>query len=196
VAAHEPFAGFEVVAEEKRLFASSAGEWIEKPVTLMRVPGALPRAFLATHALREDEANQRSVMRRGAFDGTRTLYVDGEVPKEHEGTNDGILPVEVAEHREDRVVLRAHVPEGGGWVVLLDAFSADWSATVDGQTRPVLVADAIFRAVRVEAGEHTIVFAIGPPVTFYLGCALALLGVVLGIRLRARVRSGGAPRAP
>ncbi len=44
----------------------------------------------------------------------------------------------------------------GGYAVLLDGWSPGWSATVDGSSVPIVRADSLVRAVRVEPGEHLI----------------------------------------
>ncbi len=45
-----------------------------------------------------------------------------------------------------------------GFLVLTDAYHADWSATVDGNDEAVLRAFHTFRAVPVQAGRHEVVF--------------------------------------
>lgn len=51
----------------------------------------------------------------------------------------------------------------GGWAVLLEATGPGWSATVDGVASPIAPADALFRAVRVDAGAHRIEFTYRTP---------------------------------
>jgi hypothetical protein len=64
----------------------------------------------------------------------------------------------IVEDRPTRVTLAAAVPEGGGYVVLLDSYDPNWVAEVDGQSAPLLEADGLFRAVRVAPGRHDVVF--------------------------------------
>lgn len=201
VATHEPLPGFEVLATEERRFCSPSGAWLDETVSLQRVPDAAPRAFLMTRALPEGEGTQRMAMRRGKFDGRRTLLLEGPIAPERQGEAPA-LPVEIVERREGLVRLRASVPAGGGWVVLLDAFSPRWHATVDGAPAVVERADAIFRAVRVEAGERVVEMRIGLPPELLAGCGVALAGVaalaLAHARARPRVRRGrgAAPLPP
>jgi hypothetical protein len=78
-----------------------------------------------------------------------------------------------------------------GHAVLLDAHSAGWSATVDGEPGPVLRADGFFRAVPVRAGVHRIRFSYSAP-GFPLGAWISGLALVLAIAIGV----GAAVRRP
>jgi len=62
----------------------------------------------------------------------------------------------------ERIALTAEVAPGGGWLVLSEVFFPGWTATVDGAAAATLRADAVFRAVRLEPGRHTVVFEYRP----------------------------------
>ena len=83
-------------------------------------------------------------------------------------------------------------------LVLLDAWSPEWRATVDGQPVPIRHANLVARAVEVPAGAHEVVFRFVPG-SFYAGAATslaALLALVIGAGVvRVRVRRAAAPRA-
>src|SRR5262249_22468941 len=64
----------------------------------------------------------------------------------------------IVEDQPTRVRIAASVPEGGGYVMLLDSHDPNWIAEVDGQPAPLLEADGLFRAVRVAPGHHDVVF--------------------------------------
>ena len=186
--------GLEPLASDRKEILTHAGERRTSTIHLLRVPDALPRAYFMARARQADAEPQRTSMRRGTFDGRRTLYVDGEVPPELAGAlgegDPPLEPVEVVEHRANRVRLHVTAPRAG-FVVLLDAWWPDWTATVDDAPAPIRRANAIFRAVQVGAGEHEIIMEIHAPREALLGAALALGALVLaGLRWRGeRLRS-------
>jgi hypothetical protein len=192
--AHETL-GLEPLVSDKKEILTHAGERRTSTIHLLRVPEALPRAYFMARARQDDPEPQRTSMRRGAFDGRKTLYVDGEVPPELAGSlvegDPPLEPVAVLEHRANRVRLHATAPRAG-FVVLLDAWGPDWTATVDDVATPIRLANANFRAVQVSAGDHEIVMEIHAPREALLGAALSLGALVLAV-LRSRRPSSGAP---
>jgi hypothetical protein len=75
------------------------------------------------------------------------------------------------------VEIEAESP-AGGHVVLNDPWHPWWFATVDGREAPILRANALFRAVAVPPGRHTVRFTFHP-----LGGAWRELAARLGMRL-------------
>jgi hypothetical protein len=165
----------EPILEETRRVLPPSGRWVTGPTYLYAVPGALPRTFLAPRAQSVRADDQLDLMRSRPFDGRRTLLVDGEVPPELAGTSEGLVPVEVLERRSGRIRIRARAPEQGGFVVRLDAWAPEWSATVDGADAKLLVCDSLFRAVRVGPGTHEVVMTVGFPRNFIRNSVPALL---------------------
>ena len=75
-------------------------------------------------------------------------------------------------------------------MVLTDSHYPGWSARVDGEERPILLANYFFRAVAVEPGETEVVFSYRSD-PFELGrriSALALLVTVVGLGLAELMR--------
>jgi hypothetical protein len=62
-------------------------------------------------------------------------------------------------------------------LVLADAWTSGWSATVDGAPVPIVHADYAFRGVPVPAGRHTVQFRYTPP-GLPLGVAISLLALL------------------
>jgi hypothetical protein len=93
----------------------------------------------------------------------------------------------------DRVVVRATL-DAPGYLVLADTYYPGWEARVDGRETPIHAANLMFRAVKVDAGAHEVVFAYRPRSFFHgliLGGVAAALCLILALdtaRRRARVR--------
>jgi hypothetical protein len=63
-------------------------------------------------------------------------------------------------------------------LVVTETYWPDWRVTVDGEARPLVRADGIFRAVAVPPGVHQVRMYIVPR-RLYLGAAASLAGVLL-----------------
>ena len=103
--------------------------------------------------------------------------------------------VRVVSRRLDAIEVEAQLA-AAGVLVVLEAFEPGWSATVDGTPAPVLRANGLFRALRLEAGRHRVRFAYRPRSVAY-GAAISAFGLVsalaLGLLSLARaMRSKGA----
>jgi hypothetical protein len=128
--------------------------------TLVENRTHLPRSFFVTHASYVQSAEQaRARITSASFEPRREIVLE---------TNGGPTPPNLGEPRfqpatvtayeNERVQVEVAAPREG-WVVLLDRWAPGWSARMDGQSVPVLRADYLFRAVRVPAGRHHLVFA-------------------------------------
>ncbi len=73
-----------------------------------------------------------------------------------------------------RVVASADQPS---YLVLDDFYHRGWTARVDGQPARVFIANALFRAVAIEAGTHTVDFVF-QPLSLILGAAASALSLV------------------
>ncbi|HID07919.1 MAG TPA: hypothetical protein EYP10_12320, partial [Armatimonadetes bacterium] len=69
-----------------------------------------------------------------------------------------------------------------GWLVMVEGFHPGWRAYVDGKRVRIYCANGAFRAVRLSAGRHVIVWAF-LPTSFALGAFISLLfiGALIGI---------------
>jgi hypothetical protein len=83
----------------------------------------------------------------------------------------------IVSYRPERVEIATDSPRDG-FLVLSDTYRPGWSATVDGNESPVLRAQTAFRAVRVSAGKHTVVFSYRPA-SLRAGAAVSLSSLFL-----------------
>jgi hypothetical protein len=67
----------------------------------------------------------------------------------------------LARYGNTEVIIEADSPSGG-IVVLTDAWQPWWVATIDGNATEIFRADAIFRAVQLPPGRHTVRFVFAP----------------------------------
>jgi hypothetical protein len=171
------------------------------PVKLYRIASPVPRAELvelAAEVSSFDEAfgkigsgtvdPHREVLlgplaeKRGAAIETRTPG-SGEAPGSAGSA---------AITRDDPCEVVVHVAAvRPAWLVLTDTFESTWRARLDAVAAPILRANAMFRAVRVPAGEHDVVFTY-MPLSFVAGCGISLLSVAAGVGLILAARR---PRA-
>ena len=63
-------------------------------------------------------------------------------------------------------------------LVLSDAYSDGWQATVDGQDAPIYRANYAFRGVWLAPGDHTIIFTYRPR-TFLIGGGVSAITLLL-----------------
>jgi hypothetical protein len=92
----------------------------------------------------------------------------------------------------NRVVVEAGVDEAGGYLVMLDSFSSDWRATVDGGPATIVRANGLFRAVRLNSGLHVVEFLYRPR-AFLVGAAVSAVALALMLGLLAFQGSSSRP---
>ncbi len=95
------------------------------------------------------------------------------------------------EDNGDRVIIHV-TTEGEGFVFLADTWFPGWKVTIDGKQGEILRADHLFKAVKVSAGTHIVIFYYQPG-SFLAGVlvttttiSVAILGTVLFTILRRR----------
>jgi hypothetical protein len=138
---------------------------------LARLPGwgivgtfsVRPRAFVAPRAtvagsVDEGLASLASPEREG--DPARVVIAGADA--EALELRGPLVSCAVTSRRPEEVDLDCRSPNGG-YAVLLDENMKGWSAELDGQAARILTADGLFRAVRVGAGSHRIVFRYRTP---------------------------------
>jgi hypothetical protein len=137
---------------------------------------------------------QIAALFESGWDSRAVVLVDRDVPP----TGTRGQPVQpfarITEDSSNRTLIEAGVGREDGYLLLLDSYSEDWSATVDGQQATIARADGLWRAVRLSPGRHRVEFlyrpralAVGAAIS--LGGILCMLGLVLrGARHRYNTR--------
>lgn len=150
--------------------------------------GGLTRAFVVPEqAVVADMNGQIDSLFAANLDASRTV-VTGEAARGAFGTpgSPGNPTARIVNESANRVRLDATAGPGGGFLVLLDTFSPDWTAAVDGQPAAILRANALFRTVPLVPGPHRVEFSYRPW-SFQVGAAISLAGL-MGILLLLRKR--------
>ncbi len=160
-----------------RAFVVPEGRWVG------RLPGAL------------------SIMVDESFDPRATVLLEGEGrPEEVAARLSPSTPpaaassmagaeVRVERYGPSHISIAAQTPMAG-FLVLTDAYYPGWRALVDGVERPILLANYLYRAVPLEAGDHQVEFVYEPvSLRWGLGVTAAahlLIGLVVVGALRQR----------
>ncbi len=160
---------------------------------------ALPAAFVVFQARVVEDEEARLADPAGSGVRSHALRCCSASPPSSSAPRDGQATAtdhqpepSVLRPGPDRVIIQVKMDQPG-YLVLTDTYYPGWRATVDGQPAEILPADHAFRAVGLEAGEHTVVFRYSPG-SFRLGAWISLgatlsLAVML-IASRRRRRAG------
>ena len=105
--------------------------------------------------------------------GTVVLRGAGPASAAHEPAS----PCVIERWEDGDIALSCHAPRDG-YAVVSSTAAAGWTATVDGEPRPWLVADVIRRAVAIPAGTHDVAWSYAAP-GFAAGVWLGALGLVM-----------------
>ena len=165
-------------------------------VMIYENPDAYPRAFLATRYMKASSYVQaQSMLARTDIDLRSEVIIEDPGRQVEEPTT--ISPdtachcyAEVVRYGPNAVVVEVQTDKSA-FLMLTDTYYPGWSAQVDGSGVIVYRADGLFRAVRVEAGHHTVTFNYFPQ-TFSAGIVtsvvtgLALAGSCLETWLKGR----------
>ena len=132
-----------------------------------RIAGAAPRAYFASAVRPVDTEASLDEHVVPEFDHAREALIDeADVPRlahayPDRAAQDGESRVKIAAYHDSRVVIEVDA-ERPGIVVLHDLFFPGWVATVDGEPRPLLRANLLFRGVETPPGHHVVSFAYQP----------------------------------
>jgi hypothetical protein len=145
---------------------------------------ALPRAYVLPRsqgfsAGRHPGLTPTQLVASPDMDPGRMVLIENDPSAGDQPTGDAVA---VAATRVDdlsadevRVVATS---DGPGYVVLDDFYHRGWTASVDGQSARVLIANALFRAVAVDAGTHVVDFRFQPQ-SLWLGLGVSILSLIV-----------------
>ena len=127
------------------------------PFSIWSNPRARGRAFVV-HEVVPSAAPE--VVLQGLEQFPRRAWVDG-VRQAVQGKGQG--RVQIVEDEAESVQMEVELQGDPALLVLSQSLAPGWAVTVDGQPRPLLRANLMFPAVRLEAGRHQVRFFYVPP---------------------------------
>ncbi|MGB3715235.1 MAG: YfhO family protein, partial [Candidatus Promineifilaceae bacterium] len=133
-----------------------------------------PRAFLVNQwSEQRDVGSSVDVMADPLFDPEKSAVVIGLA--DGSTKNEGRGAVEVFDYEQESVGLSV-ASEGGGLLVMTDAYYPGWRATVDGEQSTIYQTDGYFRGVMVPPGQHIVEFRYEPG-SLVVGAAMTAFGI-------------------
>ena len=103
----------------------------------------------------------------------------------HPGRQPQVQPACTIRAYQNQLVRLTVASPASGYLVLSDNHYPGWTVTIDGEDRPLLQANAVVRAVWVEAGAHEVVFRYQPG-SWRLGLAITLATLLAGLAMVCR----------
>jgi hypothetical protein len=172
--------GLESLAPLRVVRTPSAGD-----VHVFRVPGTLPRLFVATGVRAADGLEAYRALLDPAFDPRSTVLLP---PAEaRPGGAPAPWRIEVRDERADRLAATV-TTDAPAFLVVADGYDRGWQATVDGRPAPVLRANVAFRGIALPAGAHDVSLRYRPPgLATGLGLSALSLAAVLVVLVRLRL---------
>lgn len=158
---------------------------------MARNPDCLPKAFFVGEA--EIVSGEGSAIRRVGdpdFDPRRTVVLEGPSAG-GETVGGGTGEATVLSWGSNRIEIAVDA-DGPGWLVLNEVHYPAWKVAVDGEEREALPANHALRAVRLDAGEHRVVWSYRSG-AFRLGAAVSVASLLAALTLLFLVapRRGG-----
>ena len=146
-----------------KLLYGSGAMWI------YRLSPGTPRAQFVSRLIPVDSDSVLAEAELPEFDRAEEAMIDrsslGEIEGDYVGRPAATLgrpvPVRVVEYGGNAVTLEVE-SDRSGVVVLHDIHYPGWEVTVDGERKPMLRANLLFRGVEVGAGRHRIEFRFRP----------------------------------
>lgn len=132
----------------------------------------------------------------GGFNPHTTAVVDRRFASQLEGIDlaaDSTATITLTDYRVNRQTYKTQAAADGVAVLSEIYYPKGWTATIDGKPAEYFRADYVLRAIRVPAGEHTIVFSFAAPdFSVLVGITRAssaillfgALGLLIGIGVR------------
>jgi hypothetical protein len=150
-------------------------------VRLRAIPDALGRAWIVPTARQVSPEAVLDQITEERFDPRQEILVEESPPF----SSDTAAPINYElslREAPNRVTIHAAL-DRPGYLFLADTWYPGWRATVDGVPVRILRANYTFRAIPLEAGEHTVTFVYRPASVRWgaLVSLASLVSLILGV---------------
>jgi hypothetical protein len=127
----------------------------------------------------KDENSAWEVLTGGQFDPASKVIIEEKRTASTPDCQDAPerADIQITNEHSNQLKIRVQAPSPG-WLVLSDTWYPGWRAHIDGDISLIWRANFLYRAVRLEAGEHEVVFSY-IPWSFYLGSLASLVAAIL-----------------
>jgi hypothetical protein len=169
--------------------------YADNEIRVLENSSAYPRAFLVPNAsVAPSLGTALSQMIHQPFQPDQQVILADDSATQStglSGNRGGRGTATITSYQPDAVQLHTSA-DGDAWLVLSDTYYPGWTATIDGQSAPVLRGDVLFRVVPVPAGEHDVELRF-EPTSVKVGLALSLVslvslaGVLLALTMSGKV---------
>ncbi|MCL4458972.1 MAG: YfhO family protein [Chloroflexi bacterium] len=138
----------------------------------------MPRAFVVHKALiQPDHAAVLRQIQPPGFDPSRAVLLESGMPISLAPTKPSFA--HITRYSQNEITVRVEAT-ARGYLVLSEVYYDGWRAYVDGEARPVLRADYLFRAIAVDEGEHEVRLVFEPS-SFSMGLLITKLTWTLAL---------------
>lgn len=146
----------------------------DKSAIILENPKALPRVYFLPNFKVVDYQTMQNIIMTEGFDPRTTVLLEKDLKI---ATTSGKGQAGVVSYSPNNVKVETKT-ENPEILVLADQFDEGWKATVDGIETAISRANFIFRAVKVPAGSHEIIFSYYPK-SFDIGLKITLASLLL-----------------
>jgi hypothetical protein len=165
------------------------------------MPDARRASVVAKASVVPDVTVQLERLFEESFDPASTVMLDQPAP-DAAGTPGAwsAASAHITTDADQEVAVAATAGAEGGYLVLQDSFDRGWHVEVDGRPAALLRANALYRAVHISPGPHTVRFKYRPTVLYVCLIFSSLAALVLAVTAmrphhgEARLTSLSGPR--
>ena len=130
-----------------------------------KISGAFPRAMIFYQAQMFSDRDQIiKLWARPDFPAEQTLLLEASPGKMNlHPERKGSESAKIITYENEKVVVETQAREDA-WLLILDSYYPGWRAEVDGQPVEIYRGDGFFRAVKIPAGRHQVVYSYFPAI--------------------------------